>query len=267
MTGVRDVVSDLLGVAIYRWRRLAGGDLSAVARLHTEDGRSFVAKAGSAMRVEAEMLDALARAGAPVPKVIAASDTVLILEDLGDDAGPANAWADLGRVLKRLHATTGPAPGWSCDHAFGPVAIANATTADWPSFWADRRLLPMCPECPTDLARRIETLARRLPDRLPARPHLSLLHGDLWTGNVMARGGKITGLIDPACYFGHAEVDLAMLTLFGRPGPGFWSTYGAMEPDADVRRPIYQLWPALVHLRLFGGAYRGLVEQCLDQSD
>ena len=71
-------------------------------------------------------------------------------------------------------------------------------------------------------------------------------------------------LIDPACYHGHAEVDLAMLSLFGTPGPMFRETYGPSEPGLEARRPVYQLWPALVHLRLFGSGYQGLVERLLD---
>jgi len=82
----------------------------------------------------------------------------------------------------------------------------------------------------------------------------------------MAAGGRVAGLIDPACYWGHAEADLAMLTLFGRPGPAFWDAYGPTEPGLEARRPIYQMWPALVHLRLFGGTYRGLVERLLEEA-
>ena len=74
----------------------------------------------------------------------------------------------------------------------------------------------------------------------------------------------MTGLIDPACYWGHAEVDLAMLDLFGRPGPGFREAYGAPEPGEAERAPLYKLWPALVHLRLFGRSYRGMVEGFLE---
>ena len=209
------------------------------------------------------MLLAIARAGVPAPRVVAVSENALVLEDLGPDDGPGGAWGDLGRVLARLHATTGAAYGWRCDHGFGPVPIPNASAADWPTFWAERRLLPCCPDCPREIARRIEVLAVRLCDRLPAHPPASLLHGDLWSGNIMARGPLVTGLIDPACYFGHGEVDLAMLSLFGTPGPEFRPSYGRTEPGFSERQPIYQLWPALVHLRLFGPGYLGLVERCL----
>lgn len=83
---------------------------------------------------------------------------------------------------------------------------------------------------------------------------------------MVAAHGRLSGLIDPACYRGHGEVDLAMLSLFGAPGPAFAAGYGALEPGAETRRPIYRLWPAIVHLRLFGGGYRGLVERLLDEA-
>lgn len=253
--------ADLLGAELAGSRMLQGGDLSAVLRITLTDGRTAVAKAGPTARAEAAMLDAIRAAGAPAPQVLAVAGDLLVLQDLGQDQGIAGVWADLGHVLRRLHAVTGPGYGWPQDHRFGPVEIPNAPLPDWPEFWAARRLLPSCPHLPADLARRVETLARRLPDLLPTRPAPALLHGDLWVGNVMAQGARVTGLIDPACYHGDAEVDLAMLSLFARPGAAFHAAYGA-TPDAG-RRPIYQLWPALVHLRLFGGGYRGLVDACL----
>lgn len=209
------------------------------------------------------MLRALAAAGVPVPKVLAADDGLLLLEDLGADDGPGGAWADLGRVLRRLHDTPAAGWGWPVDHGFGAVPILNGAAPDWPAFWAERRLLPFCSSLPPDLAAALEALAARLPELLPKSPSPRLLHGDLWAGNVMTRGARVTGLIDPACYGGAPEVDLAMLCLFADPTPAFWQAYGRRAPGYERRCAIYQLWPALVHLRLFGSGYRGLVARCL----
>jgi fructosamine-3-kinase len=266
MTATAAKASVLLGTEVIGTERLHGGDLSEVARLRTADGRTFVAKPGRTAEVEAGMLRAIRAAGVPAPDVVAVADDLLILEDLGDDEGPGNAWGNLGQVLRRLHSVTGETYGWPQDHAFGKVRIPNATTTTWPEFWAERRLQPSCPETPPVLARKVEALAGRLHEHLPEHPSPALLHGDLWTGNVMAHGAQVTGLIDPSCYYGHAEVDLAMLTLFGSPGNSFWTTYGSLEPGFEERRPIYQLWPALVHLRLFGAGYQGLVERCLQSA-
>jgi len=110
----------------------------------------------------------------------------------------------------------------------------------------------------------VERLAARLPAMLPATPKKSLLHGDLWSGNILVQGGKLAALVDPACYYGDGEVDLAMLTLFDTPPPEFWETYGELEQGWEERRRIYQLFPALVHLRLFGASYGGMVERLLN---
>ncbi|WP_102108815.1 fructosamine kinase family protein [Oceaniglobus roseus] len=264
MSGVGPAVAALLGAGAAGVRALSGGDLSEVARVALEDGRSVIAKRGATAPAEAAMLDAIRGAGVPAPQVLGVAEDLLVLEDLGADEGPGAAWGDLGHVVRRLHGVRGARYGWPEDHAFGTVTIPNAPCDDWPGFWAERRLLPFCDHVPADLARRIGALAARLPDLLPRDPGPALLHGDLWAGNVMARGGKVTGLIDPACYHGDPEVDLAMLCLFARPSPAFWEAYGPLAPGAEERRAIYRLWPALVHLRLFGGGYRGMVEGCLD---
>ncbi|WP_223877719.1 fructosamine kinase family protein [Histidinibacterium aquaticum] len=252
----------VLGEEVAASDRLHGGDLSEVRRLTLDSGRSVIAK--TAGEAEAEMLRALRDAGAPAPEVLGVEGDLLILEDLGQDEGPASAWSDLGAVLARLHSTRADIKGWHRDHAFGPVAILNSSCPTWPAFWAERRLLPQVAHLPPELARRLEALCGTLAERLPDRPPV-LLHGDLWTGNVMARSGHVTGLIDPACYHGDPEVDLAMLDLFGRPSVKFWSAYGTPEGYAG-RRPIYQLWPAMVHYRLFGPGYLGLVDSLLDET-
>ena len=267
MTGPADRAAALLGATLRRTERLAGGDLSAVLRIVTSDGRRAIAKAGATAPAEAEMLAAIAGRGVPAPQVLAVADDLLVMEDLGRTEGAGAAWGDLGRILRRLHAPPGPDYGWHRDHAFGPVPIPNAPAGDWPAFWAERRLAPSLPHLPLPLARRVEALCARLPDLLPRHPPAALLHGDLWVGNVMARSGRVTGLIDPACYHGHAEVDLAMLALFGRPGAAFDAGYGPRAPGHAGRRPVYQLWPALVHLRLFGAGYLSMVESCLAAAD
>jgi fructosamine-3-kinase len=107
-------------------------------------------------------------------------------------------------------------------------------------------------------------LCARIGNLLPEAPPPSLLHGDLWSGNILVKEGRLAALIDPACYYGDAEVDLAMLTLFDTPAETFWEAYGPLEPGWGERRLAYQLFPALVHLRLFGASYAGLARRLLD---
>jgi fructosamine-3-kinase len=264
MTRLADLAAGLLGEAVTGVEPVHGGDLSQVLRLHLGTGRRVIVKGGPDPEAEAAMLAALAGAGAAAPAVVAASPQLLILEELPDRGSLAGAsWAHLGQMLRALHGVTGDAYGWDADYAFGPVPIRNARLDDWPAFWAERRLLPEAERLPAQMARRLRALADRLPDLLPRRPPASLLHGDLWGGNVLTDGARISGLIDPACYHGHGEVDLAMLSLFGSPSGDFWAAYGGPETGWERRCAIYQLWPAIVHYRLFGAGYGGMVEGLL----
>jgi len=255
-------VGALLGLPVIASAPLHGGDLSEVSRLDLGDGTRVVAKAGPLVEVEARMLQTMAGAGAFVPRVIALARGMMVIEYLPEAPPGRDGWAALGTNLAQLHEATGPRYGWDEDYAFGAATMPNARADDWPAFWGERRLLAWPERLPGDLAARVEALVKRLPDLLPQRPPAALLHGDLWSGNVLFTEGS-AAMIDPACYYGHGEVDLAMLHLFGRPGPGFAEGYGAAEPGWEERRAVYQLWPALVHLRLFGGGYRGMVEACL----
>jgi fructosamine-3-kinase len=261
--GPAEAAATLLGGTLQRAVPLAGGDLSQVLRVTLADGRQAIVKGGPAPRVEAAMLRAIAASGAPAPAVLAVSDQVLVLQALQGGGGVGGAWASLGAALACLHATTGERYGWPDHYAFAELRIDNTWLEDWPAFWAERRLLCHVPFLPPALARRVEALARDCPNRLPARPPPALLHGDLWGGNVLAANGVVTGLIDPACYYGHGEVDIAMLEVFDHPGRALFEAYGALEPGWEARLVIYKLWPALVHFRLFGSGYRGMVEGLL----
>ena len=256
----------LLADELVSFEGMSGGDISPVIRISLSSGFSAVVKSSPDSPIEAEMLDAIRASGAPAPEVLAVEGDVLVLEELGHDTGLTGAWHSLGDAVRTLHSCIGPRYGWPVDYRFGSVPIPNGMESNWPRFWAERRLLSGATGVPTALTRRIEALCQTLPDRLPADPGPALLHGDLWVGNVVAHDGCLQGLIDPACYYGHSEVDLAMLCLFGRPDSSFWSGYGdPPEPGFEDRLAIYQLWPALVHLRLFGDSYHGLVERLLSR--
>ncbi len=266
MTRLAEAGAELLGGVLSQERALAGGDLSQIVHITLADGREAIVKSGPAPGAEAAMLMAIAATGAPAPAVLAVSREVLVLGEVPASGSLHEAWADLGGVLGRLHAARGASYGWGEDYAFGSAAIANGWMDSWPSFWAERRLLVHCAHLAPALARRVEALAADLTGRLPAQPQRALLHGDLWSGNVLCAKGRVSALIDPACYYGHTEVDIAMLGLFGQPTRAFFETYGALEPGHEERLTLYRLWPALVHLRLFGCGYRPLVERLLSEA-
>lgn len=257
----------LTGIAPERIQRLYGGDLSEVLLLQREGGHAVVAKGGPSAGTEAQMLRELAAAGVPVPSVEAEYGDVLLIEYVeADEAFTPRAWADVGAQVRAMHGHLGESYGWPVDYAFGSVRLDNKPGNDWPRFWGEQRLVETAALLDRPWRERVERLANRVADLLPAQPPASLLHGDLWAGNMLVRDGRLAAFIDPACYHGHAEVDLAMICLFGRPDPTFWDAYGPLEAGWEERRSIYQLFPALAHLRLFGASYEPLADRLLSKA-
>lgn len=264
MTAFARRVADLTGLTEDRLERLAGGDLSEALLVRRPDGRCSVAKRDLASGAEAAMLRAIAAAGIPAPVVEGEHEGVLLLGHVANDRvfSPA-AWADVGAALRRLHDHEGEQYGWPVDYQVGTVALDNRERRDWPGFWAEQRLVATAAVVDRPWRERVGAVARRAGELAPPTPRPALLHGDLWGGNILVADGRLAALIDPACYHGDAEVDLAMLTLFDSPGESFWEAYGILEPGWEARRPLYQLFPALLHLRLFGDTYAGMVDRLL----
>jgi fructosamine-3-kinase len=266
MTAFARRVAALAGLAEERLERLAGGDLSEALLVRRPDGRCSVAKRDLSSGAEAAMLRALAAAGIPAPLVEGEHEGVLLLEHIPNDRvfSPA-AWSDIGAALRRLHDHVGEQYGWAVDYQIGTVGLDNRERRDWPAFWAEQRLVATAGVLDRPWRERVGRLAERIREIAPADPSPSFLHGDLWSGNILVSEGRLAALIDPACYRGDAEVDLAMLTLFDTPGETFWTAYGALRPGWEERRPLYQLFPALLHMRLFGDIYAGMVDRLLSR--
>lgn len=274
-------LESLLGSPVTGVAPLSGGCIAEVAQVTLADGRAVVVKAGGGglarWILEGWMLDTLrARCPAvPVPRVLAAAEDLLILEAV-DTTGTLDAPAQehAAEIIAALHGVTAERHGLERDTVIGGLPQANPPTASWRAFFAEHRLCAMAREAhdagrlPAALVGRIDTLAGRLDRWIDDDVPASLLHGDLWTGNVLVgRNGRISGLIDPAIYYGDAEMDLAFSTLFGTFGDPFFRRYGELRPLRpgffEVRRDLYNLWPLLVHVRLFGGSYVGGVTRTL----
>ena len=244
--------------------RTSGGDINEAFRVVLEGGDVVFVKtradaAPGEYATEAAALGWLAEPGAlPVPEVIDVGEDFLALEWLEPEARYDEE--ELGRGLAQVHAAGAGAFGEVplAPLRIGPLVFDDEPSGDWPAFYAERRLRPLAEgfDGVHRVCERIHDLAG--PDEPPAR-----LHGDLWSGNVLGSGGR-PYLIDPAAYGGHREVDLAMLRLFGSPGPRFLAAYQEVRPLADgheERVALYQLFPLLVHARLFGGGYAQSVER------
>ncbi|MQX35674.1 fructosamine kinase family protein [Roseospira navarrensis] len=265
------------GLRIAHSRPLSGGCIGEVYALTMSSGPDLVAKVGgpgSGLALEGRMLDHLRQAGAPAPEVLAADDHLLLMTLLpsGDALGP-KVQDHAAHVIAALHDQVGPAFGFDYDTVIGGLHQPNPQTDGWIAFFRDHRLLYMAHEAararrlPPAVLGRLESLAERLDDYLEEPAHPSLLHGDLWTGNVLAHQGRLSGLIDPAIYWGHPEIELAFSTLFGTFNDVFFNRYHELRPIRpgffEERRDLYNLYPLLVHVRLFGAGYLGGIERTL----
>ena len=255
---------------------LSGGDIAAVYRLETRQGQ-VVIKRDDAVRLsgEAEGLRTLRSACEKlvVPEVLGVSAGWLVMESLDTLPAGAKSEAAFGEGLRGLHSVLGDAHGWHQDNACGQTPQSNAPLDDGRAFQRQRRLLPLCEIghqrglLDAELRGRIERLAQDLEGWLPDAPP-SLLHGDLWSGNVLFTT-QGPAMIDPAVYHHYPEVDIAMLTLFGSPGEAFFEAYWNGDAPADWprREALFQLYPLLNHLLLFGVGYRSAVERSVARLD
>jgi fructosamine-3-kinase len=220
------------------------------------------ARMADAFAAEADGLTALRAAGCTAPRPIEhgvdGAEAYLLLPWL--DLGSRGDFAALGRMLAQLHRSTGERFGWARDNYIGATPQRNHLTHDWKTFWREQRMAPQL-----DLARRHGHRIDIGPvcDLLDGHaPQPSLVHGDLWSGNVgfTAEGPVV---FDPAVYCGDREVDLAMTELFGGFPPAFYSAYGPMPAGYEKRKHLYNLYHLLNHLNLFGGGYLAQVNATL----
>lgn len=287
-------------------RRVGGGDINESFQVRLADGREAFVKtradaAPGEYQAEAEGLRWLAEPGAlRTPRVLEADERYLALEWVAPGRLDAAGALELGAGLAATHAAGAPCfgvpPGGFCGDAredggdvgedggdrggagervgtgarFGSLGLSNEPTRDWPTFYAQRRLLPLARMgrergvLPAATATAVERVCERLAELVGPAEAPARLHGDLWSGNVMADADGRPWLIDPSAYGGHREMDLAMLLLFGAPSQLLFHAYEERAPLAEgwrERMELYQLAPLLVHSLLFGDSYVAAVER------
>jgi len=272
-----------LGSRVLKARPLTGGDINEAYEAGLADGRAVFVKCNATAPndmfvAEAHGLEWLAQAKAlRVPAVLAASGadqlTPFLALELVRPAQRARDFDErLGHGLAALHRHGAEAFGLDHDNYIGRLPQKNTFAVNWPEFYRVRRLGAQLKAAvdtglaTTRMRRDFERLFRQLdtlcgPPEPPAR-----LHGDLWGGNLITDELGEPCLIDPAVYGGHREIDLAMMKLFGGFGPRVFAAYKEAFPLADGYRErvaLYQLYPLMVHVNLFGGGYVPQVEGAL----
>ena len=273
-----DGVEAALGEKLLFARPLGGGCIGEVYEAELADGSTVVAKVdrgGEAnLGREAYMLRYLGEhSELPVPEVYHSSDKLLLMEFVegGGDLSPAEGHA--AELLAALHGITADAYGHERDTLIGSLSQPNPWTTSWVEFFREHRLLRAARvareagRLPAELHRRVEGLAEGLDEIIvePARP--SLIHGDAWSGNVLAVGDKVSAFLDPAIYHADGEMELAYISLFNSFGPRFFEHYGEIRGIRagffEERRHLYALYPLLVHVYYFGGGYVSSVDSTL----
>jgi fructosamine-3-kinase len=253
---------------------VSGGCINQAWKLMLSNGQAVFMKENSArfekmFHTEAIGLRALRVSGGPrVPEPFAvhadASSQFLLMSYIAQGPRHKHYWEEFGRSFATLHTHHGDAFGFEQDNYIGSTTQVNTTSTHWPEFFGTHRLGYQIRRAAQQkladaaLVRKTERLISKLDRLLPSDPKPSILHGDLWGGNVMTGEDGKAVIIDPATYWGHFEADLAMTELFGSFPAKFYDAYNEVlpiSPEYDDRKEIYNLYHVLNHLNMFGSSY------------
>jgi len=264
-------ISQLINDPHARFTSVGGGSINQTFRL-TTTGRSFFCKINAASAYpslfakESNGLQALAQANCIATPAVQGvyeyeDHQILLLEWIEGGIKTTEFWKNFGEGLAKLHAASNTSCGFHEDNYMGALPQVNTFTKNWCDFFREHRLKPQAAlagnALPPSLHAALENLYNKLPSIFPSEP-ASLLHGDLWSGNFLCNEQSQPVLIDPAVYFGHRSMDLAMTTLFGGFDKAFYDAYAYWSPlPANYREQweVCNLYPLLIHLNLFGSGY------------
>jgi len=276
------ILENALGkpIAITTRRRVGGGCIHHAERITTTIGDIFIkhnaAHHGENFQAEADGLQTLANTKTlRTPKCLAVStsdhEACLILEWIDSKPKRADFWEHFGEALAHLHQHTNLHFGYKRDNFIGALPQRNKAHATWCDFFREERLFPMLQLAVEkrvllpDEVRRVERVFPKLDALIPNEPP-ALLHGDLWSGNFLVDERGLPVVIDPAVYFGHREAELAFMHLFGGFDTRLFEAYHQVFPLEKrwrERIEVFNLYPLLVHVNLFGRSYWQEIETTL----
>ena len=276
-------ISDKISERILFFKPVAGGDISSAYRVETASRNYFMkvnAKPSALEMFHAEQkeLQAIEKTKTIAVPHVHLVDSVdgkafLLMDHVESKRPDASDHHRLGRGLAGLHQSTRSDFGFPDDNFIGSLPQSNRSRADWPEFYWQERIMPQLKMALEDrlISEKMipkEEKAIDLFERIFGDIKPSLLHGDLWGGNYLIAADGTPYLIDPAVYYGHSMVDIAMSRLFGGFGAGFYDAYHEIMPKPehyDAQIELYQLYYLLVHLNLFGSGYYSSVSSILNR--
>lgn len=262
---------------------VSGGSINNAYRLHTASHEYFVKVNGehdalTMFQAESNGLNLL-RKHAPesrIPQTYAygrvKGESFLLMEWIEQGRKSRPSMEKLGLAIAGLHHSSDSSFGLDHDNYLGSLPQSNKQHDNWADFFIHERLekqLAITKERGLGdhrLYRQFEELYKRLPDLFP-KESPALLHGDLWGGNYLIDTNGAPVLIDPATYYGHREADMAMTMLFGGFDHSFYEAYHEAFPLKTGWRERIDLWnlyPLLFHLNVFGTSYLGQIRSCLN---
>jgi len=274
-------VESVLFAPITRATSVQGGDISEALKIELEDGQAFFLKfhkgnfnaSKSIFTQEVKGLNTLRSVNTSlvIPEVISHNNSYLLLEYLEEEK-QGNDF-QFGVDIAKLHKSSNELFGFSEDNYIGSIGQSNRYHADWLEFFIRERIEPLVNKAMEGglLSNKYSRIFERVfnytyvifPDEPPA-----LLHGDLWSSNYLFTKQGQAAIYDPAVYYGHREMELAMTTLFGGFNPAFYDGYQTEYPlqtGWEERQKLCQLYPLLVHALLFGGNYVQQSKALLDR--
>ena len=276
---VRSVVETAVSSKIQEIVPLSGGQIGQVVRVQLADGTPLVVKFDDGpeprLDIEGAMLRFLAKeTKLPVPQVVFCQPHLLIMEWIpGQSRFSPQVEEDAAEHLAALHSVTAATFGLPFNTLIGALPQPNPPRTSWLDFFREQRINHLARlgvqwgRLPDTFLPRLDNLCGQLENWLVEPKQPSLIHGDIWTGNVLAANGRVTGFLDPAIYFGIDEMELAYIALFNCFGDPFFRRYEALRPLPpgffEERRHLYALYPLLSHVCHFGGSYVGMVDGVL----
>ncbi|MBC8173730.1 MAG: fructosamine kinase family protein [Chitinophagales bacterium] len=260
-------------ITIHSVSNVSGGCINACYTIKTGRGTFFLKvndekKFPGMFAAEARGLELLQSVCAGfVPSVIKHAahegDQFLVLEFIQSTHPTVHTWKEFARHLSQLHKNTSGAFGLDQNNYMGSLTQNNSFQNTFLEFFILQRIAPLLKKAidkkllPQDIDKNFQRLYRKLHEIIPAEPP-ALIHGDLWSGNFMCDEKGVTKIIDPAIAYSHRECDLSMTRLFGGFDSSFYKYYNdffLLENGFEKRVDIYNLYPLLVHVILFGGSY------------